>query len=60
MVKLVPVIFKNRRSDVEIENEEEYEENGERTRTVTKVVKKCVPYRTHQPATPEQIDKWSK
>ncbi|ROL53105.1 hypothetical protein DPX16_0266 [Anabarilius grahami] len=52
---------KQRRTEVEIDNEEEYEENGERrTRTVTKVVKKYVPYRTYQPATPEQVDKWSK
>ncbi|XP_048042578.1 uncharacterized protein LOC125266168 [Megalobrama amblycephala] len=60
-VRLAPVIVKNRRTEVEIDNEEEYEENGERqTRTVTKVVKKSVPHRTYQPATPEQVDKWSK
>ncbi|ROL48833.1 hypothetical protein DPX16_22352 [Anabarilius grahami] len=44
-----------------IDNEEEYEDDGERqTQTVTKVVKKYVPHRTYQPATPEQVDKWSK
>ncbi|KAI2653181.1 Gag polyprotein [Labeo rohita] len=60
-VRLAPVIVKNRRTEVEIDNEEEYEENGEqRTRTVKKFVKKYVPYRTYQPATPEQVDKWSK
>ncbi|KAI2666542.1 Archaeal Lon protease [Labeo rohita] len=33
-VRLAPVIIKNRRTEVEIDNEEEYEENGEqRTRT---------------------------
>ncbi|XP_058623642.1 uncharacterized protein LOC131534657 [Onychostoma macrolepis] len=60
-VRLAPVIVKNRRTEVEIDNEEEYEENGElRTHTVKKLVKKYVPYRTYQPATPEQVDKWSK
>ncbi|KAL0149698.1 hypothetical protein M9458_054981 [Cirrhinus mrigala] len=60
-VRLTPVIIKNRLTEVEIDNEEEYEENGERpTRTVKKLVKKYVPYRTYQPATPEQVDKWSK
>ncbi|RXN12208.1 zinc finger-like gene 1 protein [Labeo rohita] len=60
-VRLAPVIVKNRRTKVEVDNEEEYEENGERqTRTVKKLVKKYVPYRTYQPAIPEQVDKWSK
>ncbi|XP_042583528.1 uncharacterized protein LOC122137959 [Cyprinus carpio] len=60
-VRLAPVIIKNRRTEVETENEEEYEEDGERqTRRVKKVVKKYIPYRTYQPATPEQVDKWSK
>lgn len=60
-IRLAPVIVKHRRTNVEIDNEENYEENGERrTRTVTKVVKKYVPYRTYHPATPEQVDKWSK
>lgn len=55
-VRLAPVIGKNRRTEVYNE-----EENGERrTHTVTKVVKKYVPHRTYQPATPEQIDKWSR
>nr|XP_055070095.1 uncharacterized protein LOC129451070 [Misgurnus anguillicaudatus] len=61
MVRLAPVIVKNRRTEIEVVNEEEYEEDGERrTRTVTKMVKKYVPHRTYQPATPEQIDKWSR
>lgn len=60
-IRLAPVIVKHRRTNVEIDNEEGYEDNGERrTRTVTKVVKKYVPYRTYHPATPEQVDKWSK
>nr|XP_055072458.1 uncharacterized protein LOC129452540 [Misgurnus anguillicaudatus] len=60
-VRLAPVIVKNRRTEIEVDDEEEYEENGERrTRTVTKMVKKYVPHRTYQPATPEQIDKWSR
>ncbi|KAL0183509.1 hypothetical protein M9458_019205, partial [Cirrhinus mrigala] len=33
-VRLAPVIVKNRRTEVEIDSEEEYEENGER-RTCT-------------------------
>ncbi|KAI2667402.1 Gag polyprotein [Labeo rohita] len=60
-VRLAPVIVKNRWTEVEIDSEKEYMENGERqTRTVKKLVKKYVPYRTYQPATPEQVDKWSK
>ncbi|KAL0158548.1 hypothetical protein M9458_046624, partial [Cirrhinus mrigala] len=48
-------------TEVDIDSEEEYEENGERrTCIVKKLVKKYVPYRTYQPATPEQVDKWSK
>ncbi len=43
-VRLAPVIVKNRRIEVEIDSEEEYEENGERrTHTVKKLVKKYVP-----------------
>ncbi|KAL1270488.1 hypothetical protein QQF64_029504 [Cirrhinus molitorella] len=60
-VRIAPVIVKNRWTEVEIDNEEGYEENGERrTQTVKKLIKKYVPYRTYQPATPEQVDKWSK
>ncbi|XP_077088307.1 uncharacterized protein LOC143740122 [Siphateles boraxobius] len=60
-VRLAPVIVKNRRTEIEVDNEEEYEEEGERrTRILKKTIKKYVPYRTYQPATPDQIDKWSK
>ncbi|KAL1267025.1 hypothetical protein QQF64_002700 [Cirrhinus molitorella] len=60
-VRIAPVIVKNRWTEVEIDNEEGYEENGERrTQTIKKLIKKYVPYRTYQPATPEQVDKWSK
>ncbi|RXN37963.1 zinc finger-like gene 1 protein [Labeo rohita] len=60
-VRLAPVIVKNRWTEVEIDSEKEYMENGKKqTRTVKKLVKKYVPYRTYQPATPEQVDKWSK
>ncbi|KAI2654652.1 hypothetical protein H4Q32_011426 [Labeo rohita] len=48
-VRLAPVIVKNRWTEAEIDNEEEFEENGEpQTRTVKKLVKKNVPYRTYQ------------
>ncbi|XP_039521537.1 uncharacterized protein LOC120474951 [Pimephales promelas] len=60
-VRLAPVIVKNRRTEIEVDNEEEYEEEGERrTRIVSKIIKKYVPCKTYQPALPEQVDKWSK
>ncbi|XP_030634946.1 uncharacterized protein LOC115816119 [Chanos chanos] len=60
-VRLAPVVIKHRRTEVEVQSEEEFEEDGQRrTRTVTKKVKRYIPCKTYQPATPEQIDKWSK
>lgn len=60
-IRLAPVIVKNRRTEIEVDDEEEYEENGEkRTRIVKRTVKKYMPCKSYQPASPEQIDKWSK
>ncbi|XP_036401338.1 uncharacterized protein LOC118789123 [Megalops cyprinoides] len=60
-VRLAPVVIKHRRTEVEVQSEEEFEEDGQRrTRIVTKKVKRYLPCKTYQPATPEQIDKWSK
>lgn len=60
MIRLAPVIVKNRRTEIEVDNEEQYEEGGEiRTRVVKKTVKKYIPHKIYHPASPEQ-DKWSK
>ncbi|XP_030642539.1 transient receptor potential cation channel subfamily M member 2-like [Chanos chanos] len=60
-VRLALVVIKHWRTEVEAQNEEEFEEDGQRqTRIVTKKVKRYLPCKTYQPATPEQTDKWFK
>ncbi|XDV39244.1 hypothetical protein PO909_008508, partial [Leuciscus waleckii] len=38
-VRLAPVIVKNRRTEIEVDNEEEYEEEGERRTRIVKITK---------------------